>query len=69
MREETRNYVRNLLADYYAQQSIDMIWTGFKGLNNMTDVELEEELPKIGYYSIAEFEEVHSEELGLVISS
>lgn len=68
MREETRNYVRNLLADYYAQQSIDMVWTGFKGLNNMTDVELEEELPNIGYQSIKEFEMVHAEELGLVVT-
>ena len=68
MSDITRNLIRNKIgskvSDSYEMTS-QFIYNGFKGINNLTDEELIDEIKIMGYPSLEVFEKEHYEDLGL----
>lgn len=66
----TKNFMRRLIVDNYLsnEESIEsLIYLGYEGVFNLSDEKLiTEELPKIGFDSVEEFERYYSKEIGLV---
>lgn len=69
LNEPTKNYMRRKLIKHYmsSEETVESIlYKGFDGLFNLSDERLiQEELPKIGFYSVEDFERTYAEELGL----
>lgn len=69
LREPTKNYMRRKLIKYYMSNEEEVesiLYKGFDGLFNLSDDQLiEDELPKIGFYSVEDFEQTYAKELGL----
>lgn len=69
LNESTKNYMRRKLIKHYMSSEEVMesiLCKGFDGLFNLTDEQLiEDELPKIGFYSVEDFEQAYAEDLGL----
>ena len=68
MSDITRNLIRNKIGSK-ASESYEVtsqyIYNGFKGINNLTDEELIDEIKIMGYPSLEVFEKEHYKDLGL----